>query len=371
MSRSSIGVGVLGCGQISATYLRSLASFPVVRVVACADVNAERAAQRAEEHSVPKACTPDELLADPEVELVLNLTWHRLHAELSLAAIAAGKSVYSEKPLASKLDDGRAVVEAARAAGVRVGIAPSTFLSAAAQTCRALIDEGAIGEPIAATALILEPGPDADAWDPTSYYGVGAGPLFDMGPYFLTSLVNLLGPARRVTGSAPRRVTERVVTAGPRAGQTIPVEVPTHAAATIDFASGPVATLVASYDVRASNLPSEIEIYGTEGTLSVPDPNWDWGGTVRIGRSADDEWEEIPLRSGPTHMGQGWAIGVADMARAMLEGRQHSAAGEIGLHVLEIMEGVHASSESGRHVELTTSCERPATLPADWDDPRA
>jgi predicted dehydrogenase len=362
-----IGVGVLGCGAISRAYLESLRHFGTVEVLACADLVPARAARRVEQFGVPRACTPEELLADPAVDLVLNLTRGAAHFEVSLAIVDAGKSVYSEKPLCARFEDGRILLGRARHAGVRVGVAPSTFLGGRLQTARALLDEGAIGEPVAACAQLLDGRHDTE-WesDSTASYQLGAGPVLDMGPYYATALVHLLGPARRVSGSARRVVDEFVARAGGSTGQTIPVAVPTHAAATIDFAAGPIASLVLSFDAPATRLSGEgLEIYGTEGTLSLGDPNA-LGGPVHLAR-AEDEWEEVPLRW-PHVSDACWAIGVADMAEAMLDERPHRASGELGLHVLELLEGVYVSSDTGRAVQLTTTCERPEPLPVGSGD---
>ena len=351
MSARSVAVGVLGCGDISRAYLESLGRFAAVDVVACADLVPERATRRAAQFGVPDACSPEELLADPRIELVLNLTRAASHFGVSTAIVEAGKSVYSEKPLTARLQDARTLLDRARAAGVRVGVAPATFLAAGIQTARAAIDDGVIGEPVAACATMLA-GRQDDQWtaDPAACYAEGSGPLLDVGPYYLTALVTLLGPARRVSGSARRTVDAFVATDGPRKGETIAVRVPTHAAATIDFASGPIVTLVTSFDAPTTAFPEGIEIHGTEGTLAVPDPN-SLGGPVRVARGRDAEWEELALVNAyDSH--DWWALGVAEMAHAMLEDRPHRASAELGLHVLEIMEGVIASSQTGRAVEL-------------------
>jgi predicted dehydrogenase len=366
MSGPSIGVGILGSGQISRRYLTTLMAAPSVDVVSCADISQERAAERAEQFGVPKAYGPDELFADPDVQIVVNLTWHKVHQEMSLAAIAAGKSVYSEKPLAATFEGAQLIVDAARSANVRVGVAPATFLGAGLQTSRAQIDAGAIGTPFAASAFFLDPGVDADVWDPAAYYSAGGGPLFDGGPYYLSALVNLLGPARRVSGSAPRTASERHLTVGRRAGETIPVEVPTHASATIDFSSGAVGTLMASWGVIATVADGFIEIYGTEGTLHIPDPN-DLGGPITVCRAGEDEWRAVDLRAVPWDSDEWWGIGVVDMALGLLNDRPHRATPELGLHVTEIMQGVYDASDSGQAAKLTTTVERPPLLPDPWD----
>ena len=359
MADRPVGVGVVGCGYISAIYLENARQFDALRVVACADALPERARARAAEFGVPKACTVEELLADPEVELVLNLTIPAAHAEVGLAAVAAGKSVYNEKPLAIAREDGRRLLAEARDRGVRVGAAPDTFLGGGLQTCRRLLDEGAIGEPVAATAFMLSHGHEGWHPDPAFYYQTGGGPLFDMGPYYLIALITLLGPVRRVTGSARASFPERTITSQPRAGETIAVEVPTHLAAVLDFASGAVATLVTSFDVWAAEVP-KLELYGSTGSLSLPDPNT-FGGPVRLHRAGDDAWQEMPLTHPYTDNWRG--LGVADMAQALRSGRPHRANGELAYHVLDVMHAIETAARTGRHIDLASTCERPAPLP--------
>ncbi|MEA2514869.1 MAG: hypothetical protein QOJ59_4358 [Thermomicrobiales bacterium] len=355
--RAPVRVGLVGCGYISAIYLENARRFPMLDVVACADVVPERAATRAAEHGVPRACSLDELLANSEIELVLNLTIPAAHAEIALGAVAAGKSVYNEKPLTIELEDGRRLLDLAAAKGVRVGSAPDTFLGGGLQTCRMLIDEGAIGEPVAATASMLCHGHEHWHPDPAFYYQPGGGPLFDMGPYYLTALVSLLGPIRRVTGSARASFEQRTISSEPRAGETIEVKIPTHTAAVLDFATGAIATFVTSFDVWARE--NRIEIYGSEGTLAVPDPN-NFGGPVRLRRAGSPEWEDIPLTHDYTDNSRG--LGLADMAEGLRDGRPHRASGELALHVLETMHAIHDASRDGRHVELESALERPAPL---------
>ncbi|MEN9933532.1 MAG: hypothetical protein RLZZ387_111 [Chloroflexota bacterium] len=361
MSPQPVNVGIVGCGNISGIYLKNGRKLDILNIAALADIDLDRARARAEEYGVPKACTVAELLADPSIEIVINLTIPAAHAEVALQALEAGKSVYNEKPLAVSREDGRRMLQLARAKGLMVGGAPDTFLGAGIQTCRALIDEGAIGEPVAASAFMLCPGHESWHPSPEFYYQVGGGPMFDMGPYYLTALVALLGPARRVTGSARITRPERTITSQPKHGQTIAVEVPTHVAGVIDFAAGPVATLVTSFDVHASS-PPPIEIYGTQGSLVVPDPNT-FGGPVRLRRAGEREWSDVPLSHSYPFNSRG--LGVADMAHALREGRPQRASGELAYHVLDLMHAFHDASRDGRHVELESSCERPAPLPAD------
>lgn len=354
-----VRVGVVGCGTISDIYLSNCRGFDILEVAACADLAPERAQARAAQHGVPRACGVDELLADPSIELVLNLTIPAAHADVARAALLAGKSVYNEKPLAVTRADGRELLALAAERGLLVGGAPDTVLGAGIQTCRSLIDGGAIGAPVAATAFMVCHGHESWHPDPAFYYQAGGGPLFDMGPYYLGALATLLGPARRVTGSARISFPERVVTSAPRRGERIAVEVPTHVAAVIDYAGGAVATLITSFDVWSARLPT-IEIYGSAGTLSVPDPNT-FGGPVFLQRAGERERQEVPLSHG--HAANSRGLGVADLAYALRTGRPARASGELAYHVLDIMHAVHDASREGRHSELASSCARPAPMP--------
>jgi predicted dehydrogenase len=361
VSSAPVRVGVIGCGTISKIYLENARKLENLDVVACADVIPERAQVRAAEFDVPKACSVAELLADPSVEIALNLTIPRVHAEVSLAALEAGKSVYSEKPLAITRADGQRLLKVARARGLLVGCAPDTFLGGGIQTCRKLIGEGAIGEPVAALAFFMSHGPESWHPDPDFYYQPGAGPLFDMGPYYLTTLIALIGPIRRVTASARITFPERAITSQPKQGTKISVNVPTHVAGVADFANGPIGTIVTSFDVWPSDLP-RIQIFGTEATLTVPDPNT-FGGPVRIRRAGDREWTDVPLSHG--NVGNSRGIGLADMARALRTGASYRATGELAYHVLDAMQGFVDASEMGTHVELASSCRMPDPLPTD------
>ncbi|MCA1595304.1 MAG: Gfo/Idh/MocA family oxidoreductase [Chloroflexi bacterium] len=350
-------VGVIGCGSISGAYLGVGKTFPTLEVTACADLDAARAKARAEEFNVRRVCTVEELLASPEIDIIVNLTIPKAHAEIAVASLEAGKHAYSEKPFAVTREEGTKILHAGKASGRRVGCAPDTFLGGGIQTCRKLIDDGWIGEPIGASAFMTCHGHESWHPDPDFYYQPGGGPMFDMGPYYLTALVNLIGPVRRVTASARATFPERRITSQNKYGQVIKVTVPTHVAGVMDFANGAVGTILTSFDVWAANLP-RIEIYGTEGSLACPDPNG-FGGPVRVRRPGAGEWSEIPLSRPDAHRG----IGVADMAAGIQLGRPHRASGELAFHVLDIMEAFHDASASGRHVELTSSCERPAPLP--------
>lgn len=355
---SKVKVGIIGCGNIFNAYVKGCRIFPILDLVACADIDPARAEAKAAEHGL-KAVSVTDLLADPEIRIVINLTIPAVHAEVSLAAIAAGKNVHSEKPFATVRGDGQRVLAAAKSRGVLAGCAPDTFMGGGLQTCRKLIDDGWIGRPVAATAFMLGHGMEHWHPNPDFFYKVGAGPMFDMGPYYLTALVSLLGPVSRVTGSARITFPERLVTSQPNFGQRVVVETPTHVAGVLDFASGAVGTLITSFDVWSHNLP-RLEIYGSEGSLSVPDPNT-FGGPVRVRRAGASDWTEMPLTHGYTENSRG--IGVADMAYALTYGRGHRASGAMAYHVLDLMQAFLDTSTLGQHITIASTCERPAALP--------
>jgi predicted dehydrogenase len=354
-------IGIIGCGNISDIYLQNCKRLHGLEVVACADLVVERAREKAERYGIPKALTADQLLADPDVELAINLTIPKAHFEVGKGLIAAGKHVYNEKPLTTSRSDAKKLLEAAERGSLRVGCAPDTFLGAALQTARARVDAGDIGRPVAATAFMMHHGPEGWHPDPEFFFKPGAGPLFDMGPYYLTALVHLLGPAKRVGAACSSAFPERVVMRGPKAGHRIKVETPTHVAGTVEFAGGAIATIVFSFDIWAAQLPY-IEIYGTEGSMSLPDPNF-FGGVVRMIRQGDRGWHEVPLEGGYEQNARG--IGVADVADAIVRGRPHRASGELAFHVLDIMESVLEAGRTGRCVEISSTCERPMPMPAE------
>lgn len=357
-TKAKTTIGVIGCGQISSIYLEAPGKFDVLDIVACADLDMERARSQAARFGIPKACTVEELLADPSIEIVLNLTIPKVHAEIGMAAVRAGKSAYGEKPLALERVSAMKLLQSAQDKQLRVGSAPDTFLGGGIQTCIKLIDEGAIGIPVAATAFMMSHGPESWHADPEFFYQPGAGPMFDMGPYYLTALIAMMGPVRRVTGSTRITFPERLITSQPKYGAKITVNTPTHVAGMLDFANGAIATIITSFDTWHHHLP-RIEIYGTEGSLSVPDPNT-FGGPVYVRHATDKEWREVPLIHGYTKNSRG--IGLADMAAAIHLGVPHRASGELAYHVLDIMQSFHEASTQGRHIELSSTCERPAPL---------
>jgi predicted dehydrogenase len=360
-----IGVGVVGCGVISGIYFQNLTRFDAVEVVGCSDLRPEMSQAVHDKYPSIKAMATEDLLADPTIDIVLNLTQPKFHNDVMRAGIAAGKHVYGEKPLSVEFEDSVEMLAAARTAGVRVGCAPDTFLGAGIQTCRALIDEGAIGEPVAATAFFTSHG--VESWHPAPgfYYERGGGPMLDMGPYYLTALVNFLGPAATVTGSARATFAERTITSEPLNGATIEVETPTHISGIVDFQSGAVATVLTTFDVWGAKLPF-IEVYGSEGSLSVPNPN-NFGDPVQIflrSQGASGDWEDVPVTRPFAENSRG--LGVADMAQSIVNGEPHRASGELASHVLEILHAFELSSDSGKRVDLGTTCARPAPLPVDW-----
>jgi predicted dehydrogenase len=358
---SKIKVGIIGCGNISEIYLQNGKSlFTGLEVVACADLDVERARAKADQHGIAKGYSVEQLLADPEIQLVINLTIPQAHAKVNLQALEAGKHVYVEKPFAISQAEANEVLQLAKRKGLLVGSAPDTFLGGGIQTCIQLIQDGAIGVPVAATAFMLCGG--HESWHPAPhfYYQTGGGPMFDMGPYYLTALVALLGPIKRVTGSARISFPERTITSKPSFGDKIQVEVPTHVTGILDFHQGPVGTVITSFDTPSSGRLPFIEIYGSEGTLSVPDPNT-FGGTVKIRKKGAGEWNEVPLTHGFQDNSRG--IGAADMAQAILNGRQHRASGQLGYHVLEAMIGIHQASQDGQHYIMQSTCDSPEVLP--------
>jgi predicted dehydrogenase len=353
-----VGIGIIGCGNISSAYLKAAKVFPMLDVRALADVNPAAAEARGKEFDI-RAMSVDSLLADPAIEIVVNLTGPKAHVEVGRAAVAKGKHVHSEKPLGVTVAEARKLVDAAAANNVRLGAAPDTFLGGAHQTCRKLIDQGAIGQPLAGTAFFMCPGHERWHPSPAFYYLAGGGPMLDMGPYYITALVNLLGPVKRVAGITTRARPERLITSEPLKGTRIPVEVATHAAGTLEFVSGAAITIAMSFDV-ARHRHKPLEIYGSDGAMSVPDPNF-FGGDIELATATED-WRKVPIEHAYVD-GNYRVIGVADMAQAIRRGRAHRASGELAFHVLEVMEAVQRSSEEGRHITIESKPARPAMLP--------
>jgi predicted dehydrogenase len=355
-----VGIGIVGAGTISGEYLRNLTRFPDTRVVAIGDLRPEAAHARAAEFGIEVAGSPDLVYDHPDVEIVVNLTIPAAHAEVARRAIAAGRHVWNEKPLAADPAAARAVLAAADAAGVRVGCAPDTFLGDGLQAARAAIDAGVIGEPLTALALMQSPGPDRWHPDPAFLFQAGAGPLFDIGPYHLTALVLLLGPIERAAALASTARATRVIGAGPRAGETFAVTTPSHVGALVGFAGGRSAQLVLSFDSPQPRVL--LEVTGTEATLLVPDPNT-FDGEILV-RRADDAAATVyaATRARSTR-----GTGVLDLARAIREGRPHRASGALALHVLDAMAAILESAAMGAFVAVAAGPDRAEALPADWD----
>ena len=351
-------VGVIGCGNISDAYFGTNARFNFFQIVACADLDMERARAKAQKWNIAKACTVEELLADREISFVINLTVPQAHGPLMLKCIEAGKSVYTEKPFAVTRKEAQDVIALAKKKGLRVGSAPDTFMGGGHQTVRKLIDDGEIGDIIGASAFMVGHGHESWHPSPQFYYQHGGGPMFDMGPYYLTDLVQLLGPVKRVAGFTRISFPKRTITSQPLNGTVMDVEVPTHIAGAFQFASGAIGNLTMSFDVWGHRLPC-LEIYGSEGTIYVPDPNG-FGGPVKVQRR-HEESREIPLTHGYADNSRG--IGMADMILAMQTGRDHRCNERVAYHVLDLMHAFHDSSDTGRYSEIQSTCERPAMLP--------
>lgn len=355
-----MGVAVVGAGVISKEYLTTLSGFPDVRVLAVADLDVRRAEAAASAHGIPVAGDVATVLAVPEVEIVVNLTVPAAHVEVARAALRAGRHVYGEKPVALDPGEGEKLLAEASERGLLVGSAPDTFLGAGLQSALRAVGAGHIGAPVAASTALRSLGPERWHPDPAFFYQPGAGPLFDLGPYYLTALVALFGGVERVAASVRRARDIRSAGAGATGGRTFPVAVPTHVSALLDFAAGPTATSVFSWDSAHPHI--HFEIVGTEGTLSVPDPNT-FGGPLRLRANDASDWAELPVR-GRT---DGRGLGVVDMARAIRSGSAPRASGALALHVLRTMAAVEDSASRAAFARVPQQEVRPAPLPADWD----
>jgi predicted dehydrogenase len=371
-------VGLIGTGRISDIYLRTCAKFPEVQVVACGSLNMDEARAKAAEHSIPRVATPDDILADPDIDCILNLTIPAAHAEISLAALAEGKHVYSEKPFATTVADGQRVLDLARTKGLKVGNAPDTFLGGRWQTVRKLIDQGEIGTPTGVSAFVGTHGVERHHPNPDFYYQPGGGPLFDLGPYYLTAMVFLLGPIARVSGMSRRTFDKRQIENGPRNGEWMEVAVDTHSLSLLQFESGALGSMTMSFDVWDSETP-RLEIYGTEGTICIPDPDPvhganDFHGPVWLRTRATSRWEFQPR---PTDRPADWqevanthgfnensrGLGLLDLAYAVRDNRAPRASGELAQHVLEVMTGIDAAPGQGGYVDILSRCTVPEPLP--------
>jgi predicted dehydrogenase len=364
----AIGVGVIGCGNISTTYLGLAPLFRGIEMRACADLNADLARARAAEYGV-RAETVDGLLAADDIDIVVNLTIPAAHHAVSGAVLDAGKHVYSEKPFVLTVAEGQDLARRAARRGLRIGSAPDTFLGGTQQLARHLVDGGALGRITSGTCHVQSHGMEDWHPNPDFFFQPGGGPVLDLGPYYLAALVNLIGPVRKVAALATIPAAERTITSKPRHGEKIPVTTPTTIHALLEFANGAAITFIASWDVWAHG-HAPIELYGEEGSLFLPDPNF-FGGELRSTLRRDPvkkhpKWKHpfsMPNQKHPEgDMANYRTAGLADMALAIREGRPHRCSLELALHVIEIMTGVLKSGETGRFVPMRTTCERPAPL---------
>lgn len=359
-----LGIGVIGCGHISEAYLRLAPLFRGIEMRACADVNADAAAARADAFGL-KALSVDDLLADAGIDIVLNLTVPAAHFAVSQRALEAGKHVYSEKPLVLVQEEGAALAARAAAQGLRVGAAPDTFLGGAHQLARRLVDEGAVGAITSGTCFVQSPGMEMWHPNPDFFFRAGGGPILDLGPYYISNLVQLLGPVRRVTAMGNMGSETRTITSAPRRGETIRVETPTTIHAVMEFEAGAQVTFCASWDVwQHGHAP--MELYGRSGTLHVPDPNF-FGGEVRMTArggfvNGTPGWDHPLGRANQGERANYRAVGLADMALGLIEGRPHRCALDFALHVVDVMTAILRSAAEGRFVEMRTTCARPAPL---------
>lgn len=360
-------VGIIGCGNISTAYLQLASMFKGYDIVAAADINMDNARARAAEFDV-RAQTVDDLLAAADVDLVINLTIPAAHVDVSRAILKAGKHVYSEKPFVLSLAEAQELGDIAKAEGVRIGSAPDTFMGGSHQLARNLIDAGAIGKVTSGTAVVMSSGMEDWHPNPDFFFQKGGGPILDLGPYYICNLVQLLGPVQKVTSFTGMASDTRTIQNGPRNGETVPVETPTTIHSVLSFESGAIITLLASWDVWASNHPI-MELYGSEGTMDVPDPNF-FGGiltvTERSGDPVEKSWDHpfsVPNFEETQANYRGAAL--ADMALAIAEGRPHRCNDEFATHVVEVMTAILEAGETGTVMTMTTTCSKPDVLGPD------
>ncbi|MCM3791342.1 Gfo/Idh/MocA family oxidoreductase [Domibacillus indicus] len=380
---TKFNVGVLGIGDISDVYIQNLKKYEIVHVAACASRNLEKARKKADQHQIEKAyATAEELIEDPEIDIILNLTVPAVHAELTVKALEAGKHVYTEKPLAAALEDGKKILDLAKEKGLYVGCAPDTFLGGRLQTCRKLIDEGTIGDIVGASAFVAYHGTESFHPNPDFFYKPGGGPLLDIGPYYITALLSLIGPVRSCSAMAKRTFDKRIIESEPRQGDVIEVEVETHITGTLQFANNALATFIMSFDVWDSELP-RLEIYGTKGTICINDidpldgPNL-FGGPILLKTKEQyrwkamprqkplSRWEEVPIIhpfNETSHQENSRGIGLIDMAYAIRDKRVERASGQMAFHSLEVMEGLLKSAKEGQFYHVKSNFNRPHPLP--------
>ncbi len=354
-----LGVGIIGCGMISEIYLKNLTErFSGLKVECCSDADSSKAADVATKYGIQDMSTSD-LLSNPDVDVVLNLTPPKYHHEVSFNAIHHNKHIYSEKPLAISLDDAKQLIDEALAKNLRIGCAPDTVLGPGIQTSLKAIKDGWIGDPLTAFASVSSRGHERWHANPGFYYKAGGGPHLDMGPYYISTLVAALGPVRRVNSMSRRPFKKRIVGSGPLKGEQVPVEVDTHFSANLEMKSGVVVTVIMSFDIWSANLP-HIEIYGTSGSIMVPDPNT-FDGPVKICSQYDSEFIQVPQMS--PFSGNLRGLGLAQMCHAIQNKKPHFASGEMALHVLEVLLAIEKSAQTGQSVNCSSDESYPITMP--------
>jgi len=360
-----VGIAIIGAGNISKQYLDNLTTFPDVKVLVVADLFEDAAAARAAEYGIELSGGVDAALNHPDVEIIVNLTIPAAHVEVATAAVKAGKHVWTEKPFSLDRESGLGLFKEAQAAGMRLGCAPDTFLGAGLQTARRLIDEGAIGTPLSGLTMFQSPGPESWHPNPAFLFQRGAGPLFDMGPYYLTALVQVLGPIAKVAAVGNGAFPTRTIGSGPKAGETFDVEVPTNVSAVALFESGATAQSVFSFDAHKGHY-GIVEITGTEGTITIPDPNG-FDGTVKLCKRGEEDWTLIEA-TGPAN---GRGMGVLDMARSIRAGVPHRIPGELAFHVLDTMVSISESIDTGEFVTVASTAPATPAVPVDWNPTEA
>ena len=358
---SPVGIGIIGAGVISKQYLDNLTSFPDINVAAVGDLFEDAAAARAAEYGVPVHGGVDAVLGNPDVEIVINLTIPAAHVEVATQALNAGKHVWSEKPVSLDRESGLGLLKAADAAGLRLGCAPDTFLGAGLQTARRMIERGDIGVPLTALTLMQSPGPESWHPNPAFLFQDGAGPLFDIGPYYLTTLVQTFGSIRRVAAFGSKSRETRVIGSGPKAGEEFAVTVPTHVSSILEFDGGESAQSIFSFDSPLKRA-GFVEITGSDATIAFPDPN-NFDGDVRICARGAEDWTTVPSTGSTASRG----AGVLEMARAIRSGRPHRAQGELAFHVLDTMASIAESIDTKAFVDVESSTAPVPALPEEWD----
>lgn len=361
MAKKDLNVAIVGTGNIAGPYAVTLKPYEHIHLLGASDIDVARAQAFAAEHGGRAYESLDAVLADDQVDLVINLTIHHAHPEVITKCLNAGKHVHSEKPLAVSLKDGRKIMETAKAKSLLVGCAPDTFMGGGFQTCRKLIDDGWLGKVVGGTAFMMSRGPESWHPNPAFFYETGAGPMFDMGPYYVTALVHLLGPVKRVSAITSKAFDQRIATCKEQFGKLLPVEIPTHYSGSLEFHSGAVITATISFDVYAHG-HSPIELYGTEGSMKAPDPNT-FGGPIQLWTPSTKEWQTQAFSH--RYLMNSRSIGAADLAYAILSNgkRKHRASGALALHALEVMHSFEQSSKTGKSIVIQSRPEQPQALP--------